>query len=88
MNFLTNHHCDMFLSKDHLLLNGGKTACFRSSADAVPTCSRIAILDTVKVPPECEIIVEGRRIDSVDNSSIGIMEATLNFVDSKSFSMS
>ena len=81
MDFLTKHHCDMFLSKNHLLLNGEKIACFRSSVDAVPTCSRIAILETVEVPPECEIIVEGRPIDRVDNSSIGILEATLNFVD-------
>ena len=81
MDFLAKYHCDMFLSKNHLLLNGEKIACFRSSVDAVPTCSRIAILETVEVPPECEIIVEGRPIDRVDNSSIGILEATLNFVD-------
>ena len=31
MDFLTKHHCDMFLSKNHLLLNGEKIACFRSS---------------------------------------------------------
>ena len=79
MNFLTKHHCDMFLSKNHLLLNGEKIACFRSSV--LPTCSRTAILETVEVPPECEIIVEGRPIDRVDNSNIGILEATLNFMD-------
>ena len=33
------------------------------------------------MPPECEIIVEGRQIDRVDHSSIGILEATLNSVD-------
>ena len=31
MYFLTKHHCDMNLSKDHILLNGEKIACFRSS---------------------------------------------------------
>ena len=28
MDFLTKHRCDMFLSKNHLLLNGEKIACF------------------------------------------------------------
>ena len=93
MDFLTKHRCDMFLSKNHLLLNGEKIACFRSSVDAIPTCSRIAITETVEVPPECEIIVEGRPLDKVDSNSIGILEATESFVDRsgldcKSFSMS
>ena len=81
MDFLTKHRCDMFLSKNHLLLNGEKIACFRSSVDAIPTCSRIAITETVEVPPECEIIVEGRPLDKVDSNSIGILEATESFVD-------
>ena len=49
--------------------------------DAIPACSRIAILKTVEVPHECEIIVEGRPLDKVDSKSIGILEATENFVD-------
>ena len=81
MDFLTKHRCDMFLSKNHLLLNGEKIACFRSSVDAIPTCSRVAILETVEVPSECEIILKGRPLDRVDSKSIGLLEATENFVD-------
>ena len=62
-------------------MNGEKIACFRSSVDAIPTCSRIAILDTVEVPPECEIIVKGRPLDKIDSNSIDILEATESFVD-------
>ena len=80
MDFLTKHCCDMFLSRNHLLLNGEKIACFRSSVDAIPTCSRIAILDTVEVPPECEIIVKGRPLDRVDSNSTGVVEATESFI--------
>ena len=50
MDFLTKHHCDMFLSKNHLLLNGEKIACFRSSVDAIPSCCRIAVTKTIEVP--------------------------------------
>ncbi|MEW8546534.1 MAG: reverse transcriptase domain-containing protein [Candidatus Thiodiazotropha sp.] len=80
MDFLTKHSCDMFLSKNHLLLNGEKIACFRSSVEAIPTCSRIAIFETVEVPPECEMIVKGRALDRVDSSGTGILEATESFV--------
>ena len=51
MDFLTKHQCDMILSKNHLLLNGEKIVCFRSSVDAIPSHSRIAVIETVKVPP-------------------------------------
>ncbi|MEW8544975.1 MAG: reverse transcriptase domain-containing protein [Candidatus Thiodiazotropha sp.] len=81
MDFLTRHRCDVFLSKDHLILNGEKIACFRSSVDIIPTCCRIAILESVEVPPESEIIVQGRPLDRVDTNSIGILEATESFVD-------
>ena len=83
MDFLTKRRCDMFLSKKHLLLNGEKIAFFRNNDDndAIPTCSGIAILKTVEVPPECEIIVKGRPLDKVDSNSIGILKATESFVD-------
>ncbi|MCG8078443.1 MAG: retropepsin-like domain-containing protein, partial [Candidatus Thiodiazotropha taylori] len=81
MDFLTKHRCDMFLTKNHLLLNGEKIACFRSSVDVIPTCSRIAVIETVKVPPECEIIVKGRPVDRVDEHSIGVLEPTEKFID-------
>ena len=81
MDFLTKRRCDMFLSKNHLLLKEENIACFRSSVDIIPTCSRIAILETVEVPPECEIIVKGRSLDRIDSNSTGVFEATQSFAD-------
>ena len=81
MDFLTKHQCDMFLSKNHLLLNGEKIPCFRSSVDAIPSCCRIAVTKTIEVPPESETIVMGRPLDRVDSHSIGVVEATEKFVD-------
>ena len=51
MDFSTKHRCDMFFSRNHLLLNGEKIVCFHSSTDAIPSCSRIAVTETVEVPP-------------------------------------
>ena len=81
MDFLTKHHGDMFLSKNHLILNGENIACFHNSVDAISTCCRIAILESVEVPPESEIIVRGRPMDMIDKNSIGVVEATDRFVD-------
>ena len=80
MDFLTKRRCDMFLSKNHLLLNGETIACFRSSVDAIPTCGRIAILETVEVPPECEIVLKGQPLDRIDSNSIGVLETAESFV--------
>ena len=81
MDFLTKHRCDMFLSKNHLILNGGNIACFHNSVDAISTCCRIAILESVEVLPESEIIVRGRPMDMIDKNSTGVVEATDRFVD-------
>ena len=62
-------------------MNGEKIACFHSSADIIHTCSRIAILESVKVPPECEIIMQGRPIYRVNLNSTGILEGNVYFVD-------
>ena len=80
MDLLTKHRCDMFLSKNYLLLNGKKIACFRS-VDALPTCSRIAILETIEVPPECEILVMGQPLDAVDSNGAGVLEASESFIN-------
>ena len=82
MDFLTKHRCDISLSKNHLLLkHGEKLACCQRSVDVVPTSSRLAIAETVEVPPECEIIVQGRPLDRVDCNSIGPLEDTEGFVE-------
>ena len=81
MDFLTKHHCDLFLSRNYLLLDGEKIVCFRSTVDLMPTCSRVAILETVEVPPECEMLVLGKPLDVIDSNGVGVLEATEHFVD-------
>ena len=76
IDFLSTNGCDVLLSKDHLLLNGERIACFRSSVDAEPTCCRIALAENIEIPPDCEIIVKGRPIDRFDKDGVGILEAS------------
>ena len=75
-DFLSANDCDVLLSKNHLMLNGERIACFRSSVDAQPTCCRIALTESTEIPPDCEIIVKGRPIDRFDKDGVGILEAS------------
>ena len=90
VDFLSKHKCDVFLSKDHMRLNGERISCFHSSKEAalgtnsggaISTCCRIAILEGVEIPPESEIVVKGRPLDLFDKNSVGTLEGTSQFVD-------
>ena len=60
VDFLSANRCDVLLSKDHLVLNGEKITCCRSTKDVNPNCCRIALTENVHVPPGSEMIVPGR----------------------------
>ena len=79
VDFLSANRCDVLLSKDHLVLNGEKITCYRSTKDVNPNCCRIALTENVHVPPGSEMIVPGRPLDSFDKDSVGILEASEAF---------
>lgn len=79
VDFLSANRCDVLLSKDHLVLNGEKIVCYRSTNEAQPCCCRIALIENVHVPPGSEMIVKGRPIDNFDKDSVGILEASETF---------
>lgn len=81
IDFMIKHKCDVLLSKDHLVLNSEKIACFHSSVAVTSTCCRIAVLEKVEIPPECEVIVKGRPLDKFDKNGTGIVEASECFVN-------
>ena len=90
IDFLSANRCDVLLSKDHLTLNGEKTACYRSTNEAQPGCCRIALLENDEVPPGSEMILKGRPIDKLDKNSVGILEASessINLNESQKESM-
>lgn len=62
IDFLNANRIDVLLSKNYLMLNGEKIACFTNSQDAQPSCCRIAIVENVEIPPESEMIVKGQLI--------------------------
>ena len=74
IDFLSQNGCDVLLSKDHLMLNGERLACFRSNADARATCCKVVLSESIEVPPESEVIAKGRPINQFDKDGIGILE--------------
>ena len=61
------------------MLNGEKIAWFRNSVDARSTCCRIALAKNIEIPPDCEMIVQGRPIDGFNKDGVGVLEASEAF---------
>lgn len=76
IDFLSANHSDVLLGRDHMVLNGERLACFRSTQNAPPVCCSIALLENVEIPSECDIIVKGRPVNRFDIDGIGMLEAS------------
>ena len=50
------------------------------SSSSHPLCCRTALVENVSVPPESEIIVSGKPLDSFDRSTAGVVEPAMKFV--------
>lgn len=79
VDFMEKHKCDVLLSKNCLSINGHKVQCFQISDLNVPTCCRIAIDQQVTVPPESEMIVQGRPIDTLSKGKNCVLETAPSF---------
>lgn len=73
IDFLLAKRCDNVISKGHVILNREKSLCFlhRNSLSA---CRRIAVTETVTIPPETEMIIEGKPLDAIDKNCYDAIE--------------
>ena len=83
MDFLKAHHCDFVLTRQILKVNGEEVLCFANSRSAQPRCCRVAILELVEIPPECEIIVPGYTKGVINKIGTGLIEADNKFFQNK-----
>ena len=79
IDFLMMNSCDIFLSKGYMNVHGEKVPCFLNRSET--NCCRIALAETVEVPPESEIIVQGKPLDAINRNSVGILEPVEKFVE-------
>ena len=71
--------CDLIISKNYLKVKGEEIPCYMTSSSH-PLCCRVALVENVSVPPESEIIVSGKPLDSFDRSTPGVVEPAMKFV--------
>lgn len=69
----------LIISKSCLKVKGEEIPCYMSSSSH-PLCCRVALVENVSVPPESEIIVSGKPLDSFDRSNPGVVEPAMKFV--------
>lgn len=81
VDFLTPNQCDVMISKSCLLYKGGSIPCYHFNQSSKPTVCRVAVSQDVVVPPDTEVIVPGRFVDSVINTETGLVSALPNFVN-------
>jgi hypothetical protein len=81
LDFLFKHNCDIMLSKGYITLKGERIPCFMNQKDAPVNCCRIAVTETVVIPPETEVIVEGKPLDSLSRDRDCLIESNLSFAE-------
>ena len=79
IDFMMKNKCDLIISKSCLKVKGEEIPCYMSSSSH-PLCCRVALVENVSVPPESEIIVSGKPLDSFDRSTPGAVEPAMKFV--------
>ena len=79
---MMNHSCDIILSRQILKINGEEVNCHTNEFD-VHSC-RIALTEDIEIPPESEVVISGRTIDTYDNAKLGVTSPNLNLFEKHS----
>ncbi|CAC5374211.1 unnamed protein product [Mytilus coruscus] len=80
MDFLVTHDCDVLLSQNKLKIKGKIIQCFHYASSA-KSCYRVAIQETVNVPPYSEMIVSGESNEPIFRGLAGLIEPNEKFME-------
>ncbi|CAC5386056.1 unnamed protein product [Mytilus coruscus] len=80
MDFLVTHDCDVLLSQNKLKIKGEIIQCFHYASSA-KSCYRVAIQETVNVPPNSEMIVSGESNEPIFRGLAGLIEPNVKFME-------
>ncbi|CAC5386872.1 unnamed protein product [Mytilus coruscus] len=80
MDFLVTHDCDVLLSQNKLKIKGEIIQCFHYASSA-KSCYRVAIQETVNVPPNSEMIVSGESNEPIFRGLAGLIEPNEKFME-------
>ncbi|CAG2204440.1 unnamed protein product [Mytilus edulis] len=80
MDFLVTHDCDVLLSQNKLKIKGEIIQCYHYASSA-KSCYRVAIQETVDVPPNSEMIVSGESDEPIFRGLAGLIEPNEKFME-------
>ncbi|CAG2223534.1 unnamed protein product [Mytilus edulis] len=80
MDFLVTHDCDVLLSQNKLKIKGEIIQCYHYASSA-KTCYRVAMQETVDVPPNSEMIVSGESDEPIFRGLAGLIEPNEKFME-------
>ena len=79
MDFLWSQRCELRLENNVYIwtLPGGQVSCRTTQGNLA--CRRIAICETVVIPPRSKVIVLAELVEGKATDGVGILEATARF---------
>jgi len=81
IDFLKANKSNVMISKGYITINGKKISCFSLSDEYKNPCCRISVCEDVEIPPESEMIIPCLLFGYLDQSKIGILEPTSQFIE-------
>ena len=80
LDFMKQHNCDLMISKKYLTVKGDKIPCYTKS-DGKMNCCRVSISKDVVIPPNSEMIVQGKVVDHIEKDKFCLVEGCDSFSD-------
>ena len=74
VDFLLGHNCDILLTEGCIKVDGENVACFRDKNLLYRKSCRVVVSESVTVPPETEIVINGSVIDEYSLKDCGVIE--------------
>ena len=81
IDFLKANKSNVMISKGYITIHGKKIPCFSLSDEYKNPCCRISVCEDVEIPPESEMIIPCLPLGYLDQSKIGILEPTSQFIE-------
>ena len=79
IDFMIKNKCDVMRSRSCHKVKGEEISCYVSNGIQL-VCCRVALVENVSIPAKSEIIVAGKPLDQLDRGRLGVVEPSMNFV--------
>ncbi|WAR06786.1 LOW QUALITY PROTEIN: hypothetical protein MAR_016744 [Mya arenaria] len=81
-DFMLSHNCDIILSRQVFRMNNEEFFCHTNELHVSPC--RIAVTEDIEIPPDSEMVITGRTLDTFTLGTPGVTEMHQPFVEKHS----